>query len=468
MNFTNLYINGEWVTPNSKEIIEVENPATKKIIGSVPKANSNDVNMAVEAANLAFETWQYTDIDYRIKFMNNLVIELEKRVEQMAEVVRDELGCGLKFAKDIHVKLYIEEIIHLIELIENYEFEEIYDDHRVLKEPIGVVGALTPWNYPFGQIIKKIVPAILTGNTVVLKPSQNTPLVAFILTEAIHEAGFPKGVFNLVSGKGSEVGDLIAKHEDIKMVSFTGSTNGGIEVAKIALSDVKKIALELGGKSASIILKGADLDLAIKRTLDKVYNNTGQSCSAYSRLLVPKDEKDKIEKLIIDKTKEYKFGNPSDPDTMIGPLASKKQFDKVSYYIQKGLDEGAILLVGEVPTDDSNGYYVGPTVFTDVNNDMEIARNEIFGPVLSIITYEDEDDAIRIANDNKYGLSGAVFGPDDDAYKVARKMKTGGVLVNNGKQTFKAPFGGYKQSGIGREGGIYGIEEYLEIKSLYI
>ncbi len=332
---------------------------------------------------------------------------------------------------------------------------------------MGVVGALTPWNYPLGQIIKKLAPALLSGSTMVLKPSQNTPLVAYLLTESIDKVGFPKGVFNLVPGRGSEVGNPLATHPDVNLLTFTGSTDGGREVAKLAVDDVKRITLELGGKSPAIILKGADLDLALSTVLGDIYRNTGQSCSALSRLIVPLDEKENIEKIIIEKTKAYTFGDPEDPDVQIGPLASKKQFDKVKSFIEKGLEEGANMLLGEIPKE-SEGYYVKPVVFTDVKNSMTIAQEEIFGPVLCLITYETFEEAIEIANDTKYGLSSAVFGPDDKAMDVAKRLKAGEVLINDGSSATGAPFGGYKHSGFGREGGKYGLEEFLEIKVLFI
>lgn len=467
MDYSKIYINGEWIEPHTKKFIDVENPATKEIFAKIPNSDEIDVNMAIDSAFKAFETWQFSSIYERIEFANQFVEELEKRADKMARIIVKELGCGFKFARETHVQSYIEDIKNHISLIKDYEFEIEHYTYTVRREPYGVVGALTPWNYPFGQIIIKIVPAILTGNTVVLKPSQITPLVAYYLTEAIHATNLPKGVYNMVTGSGSNVGNLISKNKKVRMLTFTGSTSAGIQVGKLAMKDVKKVILELGGKSPSIILEGADLDLAIRKTLDSIYNDTGQSCSAYSRLLIPIHMKGKVEKLIIEKTKEYKFGDPADPDTIIGPLASKKQFDNVKEYIEKGLEEGAKLFLGQVPRDDSKGYYVGPTVFTDVKNNMEIAQNEIFGPVLSIITYNDVDEAVEIANNTNYGLSAAVFGPEREAREFANRIKAGAILVNNGGYTLEAPFGGYKHSGIGREGGIYGIEEYLQVKAIY-
>lgn len=467
MNYDKLYINGEWVSPKSDKKIQVENPATKEIFQSVPAANEKDVNFAVSSAKEAFKTWQFTPLEERVRLVTKLLEELNLRIDDMAEVIVKELGCGFKFAKNIHVIPYLDDIENYLKIIGDFNFEERHEDYIIYKEPIGVVAALTPWNYPLGQIIKKLSPALLAGNTMILKPSQKTPLISYFLTDAIDKAGFPKGVFNLVTGKGSEVGNVLAQHKDVDMVTLTGSTKGGIEVAKLAADDVKRISLELGGKSASIILKGADYKLALSKTLDKMYFNTGQTCSAYSRLLVPRDEKQLIEELILEMTKNYKFGDPADPDTIIGPLASKQQFDKVSYYIKRGIEEGAKLILGEVPKE-SKGYYIGPTIFTDVNNSMEIAQNEIFGPVLSIIPYDTIDEAIEIANDSVYGLSGAVFGPEREAFEVAKQIRTGTIIVNTGSSLHKAPFGGFKQSGIGREGGKYGLEEFLEIKTMFI
>lgn len=466
MNYKDIFINGEWTSPNSKERIEVENPSDKSIIGSVPACNEEDVKRAVEAANDALESWQYTSLLQRIELVEKLLKELRSRVDSMSDTIMKELGAPRDFAKDTQVVPYLDDMENFISVVKEYEFQEDHDDFIILKEPVGVVGALTPWNYPLGQIMKKLTPALLTGCTIVLKPSQHTPLVSYILTEAIEKVGFPKGVFNLVPGKGSDVGDPLAVHPDVDLITFTGSTKGGREVSKLAVEDIKRITLELGGKSPAVILKGADLKIALSKVLDKIYMNTGQSCSALSRLIVPEDEKEKIEQMIIDMTKEYKFGDPKDPETTVGPLSSKSQFDKVKCFIEKGIKEGARIVLGEVPKE-SEGYFVGPVVFSDVKNSMEIARKEIFGPVLCIISYDSVDEAVEIANDTEYGLSSAVFGLRDEALDVARKIKAGNVIVNDGETTFKAPFGGYKHSGVGREGGKYGLDEFLEIKAIF-
>lgn len=467
MNYENIYINGNWVPSFGNDVIEVENPATEEIIGSVPASNEEDINMAVKSAKEAFSSWRETSIDEKINYVQKILEELEKIQDELAKVISEELGCPLKFAKNAHVVPYLKDMKNYLSLVKDYKFEESHERYIIKREPFGVVAALTPWNYPLGQILKKLSPALLAGNTIVLKPSKQTPLVAYKLTEAIDKAGLPKGVFNLTPGRGREVGNLLSKHKDVDMISFTGSTEGGREVSKLALEGIKKITLELGGKSPSVILKGADYDLAIRKTLNSIYMNVGQSCSALSRLLVPREIKDDIEKLIVEKTSDFVFGDPSDSDTMIGALSSEKQFDKVKRYISKGLEEGATLLVGKVP-ERSKGYYVGPTVFTNVENGMDIAQNEIFGPVLCVIAYDNVEEALKIANDTEYGLSSAVFGPEKEAFELANKIKAGEVIINKGSSLHKAPFGGYKQSGIGREGGKYGLEEFLEIKAVYI
>ena len=467
MHYEKIFINGEWVSPSSSERIEVENPADKSIVGSVPAGKKEDVDLAVKAAKEALPAWQFTPLEKRIELTENLLFDLRKKIDKLSDTIVKELGCTKDFAKNTQIVPYLQEIKELIEFIKDYPLEEKYKKYTVVKEAVGVVGALTPWNYPLGQIIKKLAPALLSGSTMVLKPSQNTPLVAYLLTESIDKVGFPKGVFNLVPGRGSEVGNPLATHPDVNLLTFTGSTDGGREVAKLAVDDVKRITLELGGKSPAVVLKGANLDLALSTVLDDIYRNTGQSCSALSRLIIPLDEKENIEKMIVEKTKAYTFGNPKDPDVQIGPLASKKQFDKVKTFIEKGLEEGANMLLGEIPKE-SESYYVKPVVFTDVKNNMTIAQEEIFGPVLCVIIYETEKEAIEIANDTKYGLSSAVFGPDDKVMDLAKRLKAGEVLINDGSSATGAPFGGYKHSGFGREGGKYGLEEFLEIKALFI
>ena len=336
----------------------------------------------------------------------------------------------------------------------------------VRREPVGVVGGLTPWNFPLEQIEKKVVLALLAGNCVVLKPSQYTPMTAYILAEEIDKAGYPAGVFNLVTGRGGEVGDALAVHPDVDMISFTGSTAAGREVARKALVNIKKIALELGGKSAAILLKGGDWEQGIRSVLDTVMLNGGQTCNALTRLLVPEDELEKAEQSLVRQTAGYKFGPVEDPETDMGPLASRKQFDRVKGYIELGIQEGARVLLGKVPEDDGS-YKVEPVIFSDVKRDMRIAQEEIFGPVLVVLPYKDVEEAVSIANDSIYGLAGGVFGPEKEANEVARQMKTGTVYVNAGQWDVASPFGGYRQSGLGREGGVEGYEEFLEVKTIY-
>lgn len=461
-----LYYDGKWQESTEKDVIEVENPATLKITGEVISASPEDVDLAIASAKKAFQTWSTTPIEQRMAYVEQLLTRLRDDQENLAKTVEYELGCGPAFALKTHVKPYLEDIENYLRLTEEFPFVETYDGYEVLREPFGVVGCLTPWNYPLGQIEKKLIPAVLMGNTVVLKPSQNTPLIAVELFKHMDAVGFPPGVVNLICGRGSDIGNLIATHEDVDMVTFTGSTGGGQAIARLAAGRVKPTLLELGGKSAAVILEGADLNLAIKRTLGTVYYNTGQTCSAYSRLLAPLSMKEEVEETIKRLTETFPFSKNSSDKKDIGPLASKKQYEKVLGYIKKGQDEGATLLLGDLPTTD--GYYVGPVVFTDVTNDMSIAQEEIFGPVLSVIYYHSEEEALEIANDSQYGLSGAVYGEPEKAKAFAKKMKTGGVAINEGSSSHNAPFGGYKMSGYGREGGMYGLKEFTQTKTLHL
>lgn len=466
MNKDTIFINGEWIKPVSKDVIEVENPADKTIIATVPACKKEEVDLAVAAAKKALTTWQFTSLEFRINLVENLVKELRSREDEMVDIIVKELGAPADFARNTHIRPYLKEIDELIELVKDYDFKEEHDGFTIVKEAIGVVGALTPWNYPFGQIAKKLGPVLLSGSTIVLKPSQKTPLIAYLLAEAIDKVNFPKGVFNLVPGRGADVGNPLAQHPDVNLLTFTGSTSGGREVSKLATDDIKRIVLELGGKSPAVVLEEADLKSAISTVLDDIYFNTGQSCSALSRLIIPKGKKSEVEELIVEMTKDYSFGDPTNKETLVGPLSSKQQFDKVKGYIEKGIEEGATVLLGEIPKE-SKGYFVDPVVFTDVSNDMTIAREEIFGPVLCVITYDTVEEAVSIANDTDYGLSSAVFGLEKEALAVASKIKAGDVNINSASGSHMAPFGGYKHSGFGREGGKYGFEEFLEIKAIY-
>lgn len=468
MQYDKHYINGEWVEGKSGLFIEVENPADHSILAKVPRGNEEDVNIAVAAANEAFKTWQFVSLEERVDLMTKVVNGLKEKRAFLIDLITKELGSPKKVSRDVHVDPFIYEAENYIKIAKDFDYEKRLDEAIVRREPVGVVGALTPWNFPLEQIVKKVVPALLAGNCIVLKPSQFTPLTAYVLTEMIDKAGYPKGVYNLVAGRGGEVGNVLAKHENIDMISFTGSTAAGKEVAKMALDTIKKVALELGGKSATIVLEGADYDLAVQATLDTVYLNSGQTCNAMTRMLVPRNQLKVIEDVIVEHTKKYKFGDINGDDTDIATLSSEKQFNRVREYVKIGIEEKARLLIGNLPEKPEKGYYVGPVVFSDVTRNMRIAQEEIFGPVLVVTAYDSVDEAIDIANDSIYGLAGAVFGPSDLANKVARKVRTGTIFVNDGEWDVNAPFGGYKQSGLGREGGKEGYEEFLEVKSIYV
>ena len=350
-----------------------------------------------------------------------------------------------------------------VPLVEKMAYSTTY------REPVGVIGCITPWNYPLGQVIQKIVPALLMGNTVILKPSQHTPLSSYYLAEAFEKAGFPKGVFNLITGRGGEVGNALSSHPLVDMISFTGSTSGGVTVGKKALESVKHISLELGGKSPYVILPAKDHDYTepIHLCFNSIFLNSGQTCTAFSRLLIPAEEKETIEKQLTEIAREYTVGSPESHEVKLGPVSSLQQYKKISEYIRKGMDEGARLLLGGLPDSPDKGYYIKPTIFTDVKNDMTIAQDEIFGPVLCVITYRDEDDAISIANDVRYGLNAGVYGPKDKAIAMAHRIQAGNVYINASPRDTAAPFGGYKESGIGREGGIYGMLEFTQQKALF-
>ncbi|MBK5253399.1 MAG: aldehyde dehydrogenase family protein [Peptostreptococcaceae bacterium] len=461
-----LYIDGIWTEADGREIIEVLNPESHEVIAKVPRCNEKDVNRGVAAAKKAFVTWQYTPLEERLSLMEKVVQGMKDNRELFIKTISAELGCPIKVAAESHTNPSILEAENYVRIAREFNYEERRETSVVRREPVGVVAGLTPWNFPFEQIEKKVVPALLAGCCVILKPSQQTPLTAYLLADLIEKVGYPAGVFNLIPGRGAEVGNVLALHPDVDMISFTGSTNAGREVGRFALSNIKRIALELGGKSAAILLKGGDSEFAVKSVLDTVVPNAGQTCNALTRLLVPKDELKSVENIILEQLKNYKCGANSDYDTDQGPLASQKQFDRVKKYIQIGIDEGARLLTGGLPKEGKD-FYVEPTVFVDVEPAMRIAQEEIFGPVLVVISYDTVDEAVEIANDSIYGLGGAVFGSEEEANAVARRIRTGTIYVNRGQYDIESPFGGYKQSGIGREGGTEGYEEFLEVKTIY-
>lgn len=466
-----IYIDGAWVPSAGHGSIEVVNSTTEEVMGSVPAGNGEDVERAVAAARAALEAWSATSLEERTKVLTRIQEGLTARMAEIGELIAKELGMPLALANLIQAGLPIADFATTAAAAAQIPFEERIGNSLVVREPVGVVGAITPWNYPLHQIAAKVAPALAAGCTVVLKPSEVTPLNTFILAEVIDEAGLPAGVFNLVTGTGAEVGEALAEHPQVDMISFTGSTRAGKRVAELASRTVKRVALELGGKSANIILDDADLAKAVNAGVSDCYLNSGQTCVALTRMLVPRDRLAEVEDLAVKAAESFTPGDPLQEGTRLGPLVSAAQRERVRSYIRKGIEEGAKLLAGgaEPPQGLERGFFVRPTVFSEVRNDMTIAQEEIFGPVLSIIAYDDEDDAVRIANDSPYGLSGAVWSSDPDrALKVAKKLRTGQVAVNGGGFNVAAPFGGYKQSGYGREYGKYGIEEFLEIKSLQL
>ncbi|MDO5712844.1 MAG: aldehyde dehydrogenase family protein [Tissierellia bacterium] len=460
-----LFLNGSWVDSTGKDVISVENPATKKIIAKVPAGKEEDVNIAVQGALEAFEPWRSLDINQRLSYVEKMYQYLESQQDEIGRTISEELGSPIRFATSRHVSMYLDHIKNYLSIAKDYNFVEDYDGYRVIKEPVGVVGCLTPWNYPFGQIVKKVIPALLAGNTVILKPSRRTPLTAYYFAKAAMEANLPKGVFQLIPGRGGEVGNILASHKDVNMISFTGSTSGGKEVASLAIQSIKRLALELGGKSAALFLEGANYEKDIKKVLDTVYLNTGQTCSAKTRMIAPRKDKEIIEEILIRESKKYRFGDPME-DVDVGPLQSQKQWDKVDSYIKLGKEEANLLYQGDLY--EGPGYYITPVIFTDVDPNAKIAQEEIFGPVLSVIYYDSFEEGIHISNNSIYGLSGFVFGPEEEAYNAALRIRTGQIQVNRGRFTQNAPFGGFKQSGLGREGSIYGFEEFLEIKTLFL
>ena len=466
-----LYIDGAWVPSTGTSTIDVINSTTEEVMGKIPEGTAEDVDKAVAAAKKAFPAWAKTSVEERGKFIQRITEGLQARMGDIAQVVAQEVGMPLNLSTMIQAGLPVMTFGSIQQILSTFEFEETIGNSLVVKEPVGVVGAITPWNYPLHQIALKVAPALAAGNTVVLKPSEVAPLNAFILADVIDEVGLPAGVFNLVTGVGPVVGEAIAKHPDVDMVSFTGSTRAGKRVAELGAQSVKRIALELGGKSPNIILDDADLSKAVPAGVGGAFLNSGQTCTALTRMIVPRSKLAEVEQLAVQAAETYTPGDPFEATTRLGPLVSAAQQERVRNYINKGVEEGAKLLTGgpEQPEGLDKGYFVRPTVFSDVRNDMTIAQEEIFGPVLSIIPVDSEEEAIEVANDTIYGLAGAVWaGEKDKAQEVARQIRTGMVDVNGGGFNPMAPFGGFKQSGRGREAGKYGLEEFLEIKSMQL
>ena len=473
--YEKIYINGKWVTPQGQDKpIEVFDSTNEQVMATIPPCNAQDVDSAAKAAAAAFFTWSALDVEERAKYMNRIGDGIAARMDELATAISRETGMTKFLSQMIQVGLPINSFKQAAIVAENFKYSRELGTSLVVREPIGVVGCITPWNYPLHQITAKVAFAMAAGCTVVLKPSEIAPIDAFILAEIIDEVGLPAGVFNLVTGTGPVVGEALAAHPSVDMISFTGSTRAGRRVSQVAAETVKKVALELGGKSANIIC--ADLDeatfaKAVSSGVGGAFLNSGQTCLALTRMLVPRSRLAEAETLAGAAATAMIVGDPFEKTTALGPLASAAQRDRVNGYIQKGIDEGAKVVVGGVgvPEGCTTGYYVKPTVFSNVTNSMTIARDEIFGPVLSIIAYDNEEEAIQIANDTVYGLSGAVWAADKDkAIAIARRIRTGQIAVNGGAFNINAPLGGYKQSGVGREYSEYGFEEFLEIKSMQL
>ena len=468
-NRQKFYINGEWVEPSTSATLEVINPATEEPIDSIALGGPADVDQAVAAAKAAFETFSQTSREERVTLLEQIIAAYSARMGDVAQVISQEMGAPLPLANAAQAPAGLGHFMTTLEVLKTFEFEEDIGTSHVVREPAGVCGFITPWNWPINQIACKVAPALAAGCTMVLKPSEVAPFNAILFAEILDEAGVPAGVFNLVNGDGPTVGVALSSHPDVDMMSFTGSTRAGVEVAKNAAPTVKRVAQELGGKSANIILDDADFQAAISRDVFGMCMNSGQSCNAPTRMLVPNARMDEAAAIAKAAAENVRVGAPDADGTTIGPVVSEVQFNKIQGLIEKGIEEGAKLETGGPGRPDglNQGYYVRPTVFSHVTNDMTIAREEIFGPVLSLIGYEDDEDAVRIANDTVYGLSGYISSGDPERAKsIARRIRSGNVHLNGAPVDNKAPFGGYKQSGNGREWGSHGFEEFLEVKAI--
>ncbi|WP_437750370.1 aldehyde dehydrogenase family protein [Staphylococcus shinii] len=463
------YIDGEWIESTSGETINVFNPATEEKIGEIAKGNKQDVDKAVESAHNVYLSFRHTSVKERQDLLTKIVEEYENRKEDLIQAMTEELGAPLKVSEKVHYQMGLNHFAAARDALDDFEFEERRDNNLVIKEGIGVAGLITPWNFPTNQTSLKLAAAFAAGCPVVLKPSEETPYAAIILAEIFEKVGVPKGVFNLVNGDGENVGNPLTEHPKVRMMSFTGSGGVGAKIMEKASEDFKKVTLELGGKSPYIILEDADIESAAEGAVRKIVNNTGQECTAGSRTIIPESMKEQFLAAAKEKMSNLKVGDPQSEETDLGPLINKKQYEGVQSYIEKGIEEGATLIYGGTgkPEQLEKGYFVKPTIFSDVNNKMTIAQEEIFGPVMSVITYQDIEKAIEIGNDTKYGLAGYVYGKDKETlHKVARSIEAGIIEINEVGQAYNLPFGGYKQSGIGREWGDYGIEEFLEVKSI--
>jgi len=464
------YMNGEWVNPTQAHESVAINPATEEPIATLSLGNAADIDKAVAAAKKASDSYGDTAVDERVALLRRIIEVYKSKSEEMAQAISLEMGAPISLSRAAQVPSGLAHLSEIVKVLGRFKFEELTGSTLMRKEPIGVCGLITPWNWPMNQIACKVAPALAAGCTMVLKPSEIAPLSSFLFTQILHEAGVPPGVFNLVNGEGAVVGAALAAHPDLAMVSFTGSTRAGIAVASAAAPTVKRVTQELGGKSANIVLDDADFEKAVKEGVRSCFRNTGQSCNAPTRMLVPRVRAASAVAVAKQVADESVVGDPFSERTQIGPLASRMQFEKVQGLINEGIREGATLVAGGPgrPEGINKGYFVKPTVFANVSNGMTIARNEIFGPVLSIISYEDEDDAVRIANDSPYGLAGFVSSGDvDRARRVAKRIRSGNVHINGARVDFGGCFGGYKQSGNGREWGEAGLQEFLELKSIF-
>lgn len=468
--YNKFFINGAWVEPAGRKTLDVINPATEEAFATISLGTAEDVDAAAKAARAAFPAWSQSTVEQRLSVIRNIIAGMKARADELATAISNEMGAPMTLAKTAQVGSGIGHFNAIIGVLENFQFEEIRGTTRIVKEPAGVCGFITPWNWPLNQIACKVAPALAAGCTIVLKPSEVAPISGYILSEIIAESGLPAGVYNMVNGDGPTVGAAISAHPEIDVVSFTGSTRAGREVAKAAADGIKRVTQELGGKSANIILEDtADFAKAVAGGVMGCFVNSGQSCNAPSRMLVPQARMAEAMEIAKATVAKATVGDPNDETKRLGPVVSAVQFEKINALIQKGIDEGAELVAGGPgrPEGLSKGYYIKPTVFGNVTNEMTIAREEIFGPVLSIIGYKDEADAIRIANDTEYGLSGYVSGEPEHARKVASQIRTGMVHINGSGADNTSPFGGYKKSGNGREWGLEGFEEFLETKSMF-
>jgi aldehyde dehydrogenase (NAD+) len=467
--YLKFYINGEWVDPVKPATIDVINPATEEVYAKISAGQSEDVDKAVAAAKAAFPAFSQTSKEERLEILKRIMGVYHKRLEDIAQACSAEMGAPIGLSRAAQAAAGLGHLATTIDALEKYEFEEQRGNSRIIREGIGIVGAITPWNWPLNQIVAKCAPAIAAGCTVVLKPSEVAPTTGVIFAEVVHEAGVPPGVFNLVNGDGPSVGQKLAEHPDVDMMSFTGSTRAGILVAKAAADTVKRVSQELGGKSPNILLEDADFEESVTRGVNSCFVNSGQSCNAPTRMLVPEARMDEVLKIAKAAAEKHVVGDPSKDTTQMGPVVSEVQWKKIQGLIEAGIEEGATMVVGGPGRPDGldKGYYVRPTIFGNVNNNMKIAREEIFGPVLSILPYKDEEDAIAIANDTPYGLSASIESKDiNHALKVARRIRAGQVRMTSAAFDTQAPFGGYKQSGNGREFADWGIHDFLEIKAV--